>query len=73
MIKNIIHTFKVLHWLGLSLLIFAIGLYCFTSLEQLRSGIVLIACLSGLGMVMMSPFPVALFLQWASTQNEHTK
>jgi len=55
------------------LLIFAIGLYCFTSLEQLRSGIMLIACLSGLGMVMMSPFPVALFLQWASTQNEHTK
>ena len=67
--KNVINYLKMLHWVGLSMLLCAVGLYFFTELTQQLAGMMIVACLSGLGMVMMSPFPVVLFLQWAKAQN----
>ncbi|ABV86104.1 hypothetical protein [Shewanella pealeana] len=66
--KSVIKPLKILHWLGLSLLLSGVGIYFLSDLSQQVEGMVLIACLSGLGMVMMSPFPIALFLEWAQKQ-----
>ncbi|WOT05714.1 hypothetical protein [Shewanella youngdeokensis] len=66
---NVIIVLKRMHWLGFSLLLSSTGLYSFTEIALEVTGMVLIACLAGLGMVLMSPFPIALFLQWAQKQN----
>lgn len=66
--KNVINYLKMLHWLGLSMLLCGVGLLFFTEMSQQVTGMMIIACLVGLGMVMMSPFPIALFLQWAKEQ-----
>ncbi|WP_237524136.1 hypothetical protein [Shewanella sp. KX20019] len=66
--KNVINYLKMLHWVGLSMLLCGVGLFFFTEMAQQVTGMMLIACLAGLGMVMMSPFPIALFLQWARDQ-----
>lgn len=44
-----------------------------TDLDQAVSGMVVISSLLGLGGVMMSPFPVALFIQWASKSSFQNK
>lgn len=59
---------KVAHWLGVLMLATGIMLYSFTTLTQEVSGILLISCLIGLGLVLMSPFPMVLFIQWARAQ-----
>lgn len=59
---------KVAHWLGVFMLATGIMLYSFTTLTQEVSGILLISCLIGLGLVLMSPFPMVLFIQWARAQ-----
>lgn len=51
------------------MLLSAVGIYFMSDLQQQVSGMVIIASLAGIGMVMMSPFPVALFLQWARAQS----
>ncbi|GIU07172.1 MULTISPECIES: hypothetical protein [unclassified Shewanella] len=66
--KSVIKPLKILHWLGLSMLLSGVGIYFLSNLSQQLEGMVLIASLSGLGMVMMSPFPIALFLEWAQKQ-----
>jgi uncharacterized membrane protein len=66
--KNVINYLKMLHWIGLSMQLCGIGLFFFTEMQQQVTGITIIASLAGLGMVMMSPFPIALFLQWAKDQ-----
>lgn len=68
--KNVINYLKMLHWVGLSMLLCGVGLYFFTELTQQVTGMTIVASLAGLGMVMMSPFPIALFLQWAQAQNQ---
>ncbi|MCZ4339036.1 hypothetical protein [Shewanella colwelliana] len=59
---------KIAHWLGVFMLATGIMLYSFTALTQEVSGILLISCLIGLGLVLMSPFPMVLFIQWARAQ-----
>ena len=51
------------------MLLSAVGIYFMSDLQQQVSGMVIIASLAGIGMVMMSPFPVELFLQWARAQS----
>ncbi|MCL1131805.1 hypothetical protein L2748_19150 [Shewanella sairae] len=58
-----------MHWLGLTMLLTAVGIYFLSDWPQQIAGMVLVASLSGLGMVLMSPFPIALFLQWAKAQD----
>ena len=66
--KSVIKTLKIFHWIGLSMLLCALGIYFMSNMSQQVEGMVIIASLSGLGMVMMSPFPIALFLEWAQKQ-----
>lgn len=68
--KNIINMLKYLHWFGVLLLICGISVYLFTAMSLEVSGMLLIASLIGIGLVMMSPYPVALFIQWAKKQDE---
>lgn len=70
--KNIINMLKILHWIGVLLLICGIGVYLFTTMSQEVSGMLLIASLIGVGLVLMSPYPVALFIQWAKKQDENS-
>ncbi|GIU21782.1 hypothetical protein L2719_00800 [Shewanella schlegeliana] len=67
--KSVIKTLKILHWMGLSMLLCSVGTYFLSDMSQQVEGMVMIASLAGLGMVMMSPFPIALFLEWARKQN----
>ena len=59
---------KVMHWMGLVLLITGVATYLFTDMSQVVSGMVTVSTLIGLGAVMMSPFPVVFFIQWARRQ-----
>lgn len=67
--KSVICYLKLADWLGLSLVAMGSCLHYFTLLGEKVMGMVLIASLIGIGLVMMSPFPVALFIQWAQKQD----
>lgn len=67
--KNVISYLKLAHWLGLVAVLVGITLLYFTELESEISGMTIIASLIGLGLVMMSPFPIAIFIQWAQRQD----
>ncbi len=67
--KNVISYLKLAHWLGLGLVLVGTGLHYFTLLGDKIMGMTLIASLIGIGLVMMSPFPIALFIQWAQKQD----
>ena len=68
--NNTMLLLKILHWLGLLMLVTDIGLYAVTDIALDVSGMLLTATCIGLGAVMMSPFPVVLFIQWARSQDE---
>lgn len=48
------------------MVVIGIGTLLVTDIGQTVNGMVGISSLIGLGGVMISPFPVALFIQWAS-------
>ncbi|WP_243891463.1 hypothetical protein [Shewanella algae] len=56
---------KLLHWIGVLMLLGGIGLYMLTDMALEVSGMLIIASLIGLGLVFMSPYPVVIFIQWA--------
>lgn len=58
--------FKILHGVGLLMIIAGIGLLVMTQIEQTLNGMLVVSSLLGIGGVLISPFPVALFFQWAS-------
>ncbi|EGM71517.1 hypothetical protein [Shewanella sp. HN-41] len=68
-IKSIMNLLKFLHWLGVLMLVCGIGIYLLTQWSQEISGMLLISTLIGLGLVLMSPYPVVLFVQWAKRQD----
>lgn len=72
-IKIIMNLLKFLHWLGVLMLVCGLGIYLLTQWSLDISGMLLIATLIGLGLVLMSPFPVVLFVQWAKRQDERLK
>ena len=69
-IKNTMNLLKFLHWLGVLMLVCGLGLYMFTQWSLDISGMLVIASLIGLGLVLMSPYPVVLFIQWAKRQDD---
>ncbi|MCE9780740.1 MULTISPECIES: hypothetical protein [Shewanella] len=61
---------KLLHWIGVLMLLGGIGLYMLTDMALEVSGMLIIASLIGLGLVFMSPYPVVIFIQWAKAQDQ---
>ncbi|OLQ80520.1 hypothetical protein BIT28_15710 [Photobacterium proteolyticum] len=69
----LIRLFKVLHVVGLLMVIAGIALLMATEVGQTVNGMLAISSLIGIGGVLISPFPVALFLQWATrAKMEHS-
>lgn len=71
--KSTLNLLKFLHWLGVLMLVCGLGFYMLTQWSLEISGMLLISSLIGLGVVLMSPYPVVLFIQWAKRQDEHSK
>ncbi|KVX01350.1 hypothetical protein [Shewanella frigidimarina] len=63
---------KVLHFVGLIMLLVGIGLYWQSDIGQQVSGILVIALLIGVGTLIMSPLPVALVIEWAKKQSPNS-
>lgn len=61
---------KLAHWLGLAMVLAGLGIYGLTSWTEQIQGMLLVSSLIGLGLVMMSPFPIVLFFQWAKAQDQ---
>lgn len=55
------------------MLVCGLGFYMLTQWSLEISGMLLISSLIGLGLVLMSPYPVVLFIQWAKRQDEQSK
>jgi len=72
-IKSTMNLLKFLHWLGVLMLVCGLGFYMLTQWSLEISGMLLISSLIGLGLVLMSPYPVVLFIQWAKRQDELPK
>ncbi|GAA4883501.1 hypothetical protein [Ferrimonas pelagia] len=64
-----ISTLKKLHWLGVLMLLTGMGMLWLTPLSQQLGAMVMIACLIGLGLVLMAPYPVLLLIDWAQKQD----
>ncbi|UXI03998.1 hypothetical protein [Photobacterium sp. TY1-4] len=62
----ILKWFKVFHGIGLIMIAVGVGLYALTPMALSLNGMLVISCLIGIGGVLVSPFPVALFFQWAN-------
>jgi uncharacterized membrane protein len=62
----IIRVFKIIHIIGLMLFLAGVISLFITDIEQTVTGMVAFSSLIGLGLVLISPFPIALVFQWAS-------
>lgn len=60
---------KVLHYLGALLLFVGSYLLIFTETSQRAQGMLMVAGFIGLGLAMMTPYPVALVIEWAKKQD----
>jgi hypothetical protein len=60
--------FKILHIIGLSMFTLGLWGYLMTQLSLELSGMLLLSSLIGVGLMLMSPYPIVLFLQWAQQQ-----
>ncbi|ABM26124.1 MULTISPECIES: hypothetical protein [Shewanella] len=69
-VKSTLNLLKFLHWLGVLMLVCGVGVYMLTQWSLDISGMLFISSLIGLGLVLMSPYPVVLFIQWAKQQEE---
>ena len=63
--------FKIMHMVGLLFVGTGAGLYFFSSMTNEVSGMLLVACLIGLGFVVMAPYPVVLVFEWAQKQQDN--
>lgn len=66
---------KMLHLIGIIMLLVGVYLYFNTTFGQQVSGMLVIALLIGIGTLIMSPLPVALVIEWAQkqTSSDHSK
>ena len=64
-----LRIFKYLHFIGLAMLLLGIGLYSLSNYGNEVAGMLVIASLIGIGSVMMSPYPVVVFIEWAKKQD----
>jgi Na+/melibiose symporter-like transporter len=67
-----IKLLKVLHIVGLIMLLVGVGLYWQSDIGQQVSGILVIALLIGVGTLIMSPLPVALVIEWSKKQSPNS-
>ncbi|MCH1929663.1 hypothetical protein L9G16_05665 [Shewanella sp. A25] len=72
-IKSTMNLLKFLHWLGVLLLGCGSAAFMLTDMSLKVTGMLVISSLIGLGLVLMSPYPVVLFIQWAKKQDEQSK
>ncbi|MGI2171126.1 hypothetical protein ACROAE_13225 [Shewanella sp. MF05960] len=63
-----IKLLKILHFIGIAMLLVGVYLYLQTEFGQQVSGMLVIALLIGIGTLIMSPLPVALVIEWAQKQ-----
>jgi Na+/melibiose symporter-like transporter len=63
---------KVLHFVGLIMLLVGVGLYWQSDIGQQVSGMLVIASLIGVGTLIMSPLPVALVIEWDKKQSPNS-
>lgn len=68
--KSPMNLLKFLHWLGVLMLVCGLGLYMLTEWSLEIRGMLLIASLIGAGLVLISPYPVVLVIQWAKRQQD---
>lgn len=62
----LLKLFKALHFVGLVMVVIGVFILLMSDIGQTVNGMVAISSLIGIGGVMISPFPVAVFIQWAS-------
>jgi uncharacterized protein with FMN-binding domain len=67
---KLLTLFKWLHFLGLLMFILGLCGYAFTTLQLTLNGILALSVLIGVGLMIMSPYPIVLFLQWAQKESE---
>ncbi|PKG80008.1 hypothetical protein CXF80_17775 [Shewanella sp. Actino-trap-3] len=67
-----IKILKVLHIVGLIMLLVGVGLHWQSDIGQQVSGILVIALLIGVGTLIMSPLPVALVIEWSKKQSPNS-
>lgn len=67
--KSVMKFLKILHWLGLTMVLGGVWLHLGTDLTEQVSGMLWTSVLLGLGLVFMSPFPVVLAIEWARGQS----
>ncbi|QYJ74539.1 hypothetical protein K0H63_15275 [Shewanella zhangzhouensis] len=67
--KSVMKFLKILHWLGLTMVLGGVWLYLGTELTAQVTGMLWASVLLGLGLVLMSPFPVVLVIEWARGQS----
>ncbi|MEH6465521.1 MAG: hypothetical protein V7771_16670 [Shewanella psychromarinicola] len=67
-----IKLLKVLHIVGLIMLLVGVGLHWQSDIGQQVSGILVIALLIGVGTLIMSPLPVALVIEWSKKQSPNS-
>nr|WP_164551300.1 hypothetical protein [Shewanella khirikhana] len=67
--KSVMKFLKILHWIGLIMVVTGAWLYLGTELTSQLAGMIWAAVLIGLGLVFMSPYPVVLAIEWAKGQS----
>ncbi|MGK0411028.1 MAG: Na+/melibiose symporter-like transporter [Shewanella psychromarinicola] len=67
-----IKLLKVLHIVGLIMLLVGVGLHWQSDIGQQVSGVLVIALLIGVGTLVMSPLPVALVIEWSKKQSPNS-
>jgi uncharacterized membrane protein len=65
---KLLTLFKALHFIGLAMLFLGLSGYFFTQVSLELSGMLVLSSLIGVGLMLMSPYPIVLFLQWAQQQ-----
>ncbi|QBF83647.1 MULTISPECIES: hypothetical protein [Shewanella] len=66
-------VFKILHVIGIVMLLVGAGLLLLSDVSLQTQGMLITASLIGGGLLLMSPFPVALFIEWAQAQDKQAQ
>ncbi|SHH94222.1 hypothetical protein [Ferrimonas marina] len=69
MSPKVLNTLKWTHRAGLVFLAIGLALYAVSPAEHDVGRMVVMASCLGLGLVLIAPWPIALFLRWAQSQS----
>jgi hypothetical protein len=70
---KLLTLFKALHFIGLAMFLLGLAGYFLTQLSLELSGMLLLSSLIAVGLMLMSPYPIVLFVQWAQQQTANTR